>query len=107
MIGRFKNEKIAYVFDIFEMGSECSSWSLLYHVDLGPMRDQYPKVRRHPIWVSGPPRHEIRQSTRREHLAFSPVHFIRVGEEGDELLLLRILGKIISYHLEDNTFIEV
>lgn len=71
------------------------------------MLDQYPKVRRHPIWVSGPPRHEIRQSTRREHLAFSPVHFIRVGEEGDELLLLRIPGKIISYHLEDNTFIEV
>lgn len=42
MIGKAENETM--VFDILEMDTRCSGWSVLYHLDLNPMKDLHPEI---------------------------------------------------------------
>lgn len=107
IIGRSKNERITCIFDILEMDSECSGWSVLYHVDLSPMLALYPEVERRSISTHRPHRREIRQTS----LAFWQVQFIHGGRDrgaaGDDILLLGVPRKIISYNLKSKAFTEV
>ncbi|KAF8730730.1 hypothetical protein HU200_016592 [Digitaria exilis] len=97
MIGYTKEEKLTACFEILEMQSDLSKWSVLYQVDLGRVKELYPEIE-WPTWDTRQLEHKVI-----DHLAISPVCVVRGSEEAGRqgLLIFSIPGKIMSYDMED------
>ena len=108
MIGKVKNEQISTAFDILEMDSPCSGWSVLHHVDLDPIKDLYPEIQEiRMVCMSGFAGSNRNITPPKIFQGFFPVYFMRGGEEGrgeEGTLLLSVPRKIISYDLRSKAF---
>ncbi|KAK4838842.1 hypothetical protein QYF36_016879 [Acer negundo] len=80
------------VFDVMEMRSDYSGWSVKYHVDINILKScyYYAMVRRH-------------------RYVFSVLHILhrQVGDGDESVLALQIRGALLLYNLGDNTFMEL
>lgn len=104
MVRRSKNEKYA-LFCILEMDLQGSGWSVLCEVDLESVKALYPVVQEREIWSTGVNLNIAWAG--RNYLGFTPIYFIRNGDEGGGLLLLSLPGKVISYQIINKVFKEV
>lgn len=104
-------------FDVMEMEAESSEWSVLCRVDIGNIRDVYPEVDRNvlssnlneaAIWdvypeaeveVDSRPFFGINQ--------VSAVYFVREDRNGGDQLMLSIPGKIVAFHIRNESFTTV
>lgn len=97
MIGYTKKEKLTACFEILEMNSDQSEWSLLYRVDLSRVRELHPEIE-WPTWDTRRDEHKVI-----DYLALSPVCVIRGTREAgkDGVLIFSIPGKIMLYDMKD------
>ncbi|KAF8711430.1 hypothetical protein HU200_029462 [Digitaria exilis] len=97
MIGYTKEEKLTACFEILEMQSDVSKWSVLYQVDLGRVKELHPEIE-WPTWDTRQLEHKVI-----DHLAISPVCVVRGSEEAGKqgVLIFSIPGKIMLYDMED------
>ncbi|KAK3219026.1 hypothetical protein Dsin_012996 [Dipteronia sinensis] len=80
------------VFDVMEMRSDYSGWSVKYHVDINILKASY-----------------YNAVVRRHCNVFSILHFLhrQVADEDVSILALQIRGSLLLYNLGDNTFMEL
>ncbi|KAK3219044.1 hypothetical protein Dsin_013014 [Dipteronia sinensis] len=80
------------VFDVMEMRSDYSGWSVKYHVDINNLKACY-----------------YNAMVRKHRYVFSVLHILhrQVGDEDESVLALQIRGALLLYNLGDNTFMEL
>ncbi|KAK0597905.1 hypothetical protein LWI29_029675 [Acer saccharum] len=85
-------DPLTTVFDVMEMRSDYSSWSVKYHVDINTLKACYYDA-----------------MVRRHRIVFSVLHILhrQVGDEDESVLALQIRGALLLYNLGDNTFVEL